>query len=146
MGKGPASESKKDRRDGLAGSHRKVKDVNEESMGNMMQPEGTGDSNDSSLSNDDRRKAERVRRGRQWWSEIDDAERIRRLRSEVKELNAAYNRISAKVRNLEDKFEAHFHGHDGKTALSLRDYLRSERGYDQCESEKSGKGPDDMYF
>ena len=70
------------------------------------------------------------------WSEIDDSERVKRLRETVKRLQYAVRKLEAAVRSLRH----HEHGGDGKIVVRL--------GYEEGEPESTGsrRTDDDVYF
>ncbi len=70
-----------------------------------------------------------------YWSEIDDQEKIRRLREEVKQLKRRFENIASIV----DKLSDHDHA-DGKVVTPLHSR------FGQAESDGSRGDGDEAYF
>lgn len=96
------------------------------------------------------RAAERKRRGREWWSELDDNGKIERLRAVIKTKGETIQALLERVSTLESMFHAHFHDvATGRTAV-LSDHRVRSFGYGIVE-ERDEKitgpiEPNDVFF
>lgn len=90
----------------------------------------------------------RANRGRSWWSELDIAGRIQRLRDLLKSQQQVTQELNNRLYDMEQRFSAHFHNLTGVPSLPV-DYRSHGMGYINSKEQEIGvgeRGPDDVYF